>query len=163
MLERAATTVADRPLAALLSDDPVRQQQVIAPSPPRGVDAMQPAPTFLVGPRFDSEWHADMDVTRIALSATQTSGGRAALLGKTVAYWVGTLVARRPVAPPTVLRGTFVLEKRCPAAACRWLVVQGHVSRAIDDDELARRVFGSIVASTSPLRFACDELHSAAP
>jgi hypothetical protein len=58
------------------------------------------------------------------------------------------------------LRGTFIFEMRCrtPQPNCqpdKWFVVQAHISESIEDADLAQRVFGSIVTSVSPLRFAC--------
>ena len=51
------------------------------------------------------------------------------------------------------LRGTFVFEKRDG----KWLVVQGHVSKPMDDMELAQRVFGTALVSDKPLQITCDD------
>jgi hypothetical protein len=152
-----------RPLADLLSGDRDRRTHPIAfdPSHRASTDPLQPAPSFLIGPRFDSEWHAGMGLDRIELGGpVRPEDRRAALLGRsnTIAYWIGNFVGEQASKPAAHLRGTFIFEKRCRLQSCRWLVVQGHLSRAIDDVELARRTLGSVVTSTSPLRFDCDAL-----
>jgi len=57
------------------------------------------------------------------------------------------------------LRGTFVFEKR----AGKWLVVQAHVSKPIDDIDLAQRVFGTALVSEKPLQITCDDGSRSAP
>lgn len=107
----------------------------------------------------------------------------------TIAYWIGNVVAnlpaRRGVAAGKVrLRTTFVFEHRRTVKAtgddkaadprydarpcevddedCRWVLVQGHVSQPIGDQDLATRVFGTALLSSSlesgePLSVTCDD------
>lgn len=116
----------------------------------------------------------------------------------TVAYWIGNFVAALPARPGIAagkarLRGTFVFERRrlvtveverrrggrsidrderesCAdqPAACRWVLVQGHVSQPIDDGpdpsgerhdvvDLTTLVFGTALVSPKPLEVTCDD------
>lgn len=143
-------------------------------------DLLQPAPTRLIAPDPEGEWHGAEDVGRAQIvdgvlepetrrvGTIASHGG-----GSTVAYWVGNFIAhldgRRGVAGGTVrLRGSFVFEKRaakhttstdCRDAdnACKWYVVQGHVSRPVDDMSLASAVFGTALLSDKPLQIMCNE------
>jgi hypothetical protein len=106
-----------------------------------------------------------------------------------IAYWVGNVTANLPARPGVAagkvrLRTTFVFEKRRMIAAgpsdadkrdeleqrtcaedstdCRWVLVQGHVSQPIGDQDLATRVFGTALMSSNlergePLRLICDD------
>jgi len=99
----------------------------------------------------------------------------------TIAYWVGNLVADVPARPglragKVRLRGTFVFEKRKittntlgppdaqgrvkvtgTASFDRWVLVQGHVSAPISDQDLATIVFGTSLIALDPLRVTCDD------
>ncbi len=110
----------------------------------------------------------------------------------TIAYWLGNVVAEVPARPglpagKVRLRTSFVFEKRrtvtsaaaakdrggrpearsCANAAaaddtCRWVLVQGHVSQPIGDQDLAMRVFGTALMSPNlesgePLAVTCDD------
>lgn len=155
------------PLSTLLSGNVAMIRNVVALDPMRKAegDPTQPAPTFLLAPDPDSEWHGDDDVSRAQIvdGPIAPEDRRVGTIGPTVAYWVGNFVYDLPARPGTPggrvrLRGTFVFEKR----AGKWLVVQGHVSEPIDDiDELgeglAQRVFGSSLLSDKPLRLDCDD------
>lgn len=108
----------------------------------------------------------------------------------TIAYWIGNVVATLPARPGVAagkvrLRTTFVFEKRrvikatadatdtrdrpelrsCANVkddACRWVLVQGHVSQPIGDQELATQVFGTALLSPNlesgeSLQLTCDD------
>lgn len=105
----------------------------------------------------------------------------------TVAYWIGNVIAELPARPGIAagrarMRTTFVFEKRRSVKGggataggereqrscaedptdCRWVVVQGHVSQPIGDQELATRVFGTALLSPNlergePLQLTCDD------
>jgi len=107
----------------------------------------------------------------------------------TIAYWIGNVVADLPARPGSAagkvrLRTTFVFEHRRVVRVtpgekggdprfdarpcgvddedCRWVLVQGHVSQAIGDQDLATRVFGTALLSSSlesgePLSVTCDD------
>jgi hypothetical protein len=111
----------------------------------------------------------------------------------TIAYWIGNVVANLPARPGVAagkvrLRTTFVFEHRRVQQAivdgkprdprhvsppcvqddpdCRWILVQGHVSQPIGDQELATHVFGTALLSSSlesgePLSVTCDDGSSA--
>ncbi|MEO7732607.1 MAG: hypothetical protein ABIY55_16685 [Kofleriaceae bacterium] len=160
------------PLAAVLSGDPARMRDAVAVEP-RGEadhDSLVSAPTFLWGPSFSRGWDGSRGLTRVDLGVTsfQPEDRRVGLLGThgTIAYWIGNfLVEPRPAVGSGAggklrVRGTFIFEKRCttPAAGCepdRWIVVQGHISEPVSDEELASRAFGSRLQSWAPLRFDC--------
>jgi hypothetical protein len=98
-----------------------------------------------------------------------------------IAYWVGNLVADLPARPglragKVRLRGTFVFEKRkittntlgppdaqgkvkvvSTTSTDRWVLVQGHVSAPISDQDLATLVFGTSLVALDPLRVTCDD------
>jgi hypothetical protein len=134
-------------------------------------DPRQAAPSFLLAPDPDSEWHGDDDVTRIQLvdgRLVKIQDRRVGVIGRsvakaTVAYMTANLVVDLRVHPGTpssqvLLRGTFVFEKRDD----HWLVVQGHVSEPIADYALASRVFGTALESVNlekgeALRVTCDD------
>ena len=71
----------------------------------------------------------------------------------TVAYWVGNLTETLAGGGKVRLRGTFVFERRNGA----WLVVQGHLSAPITDQDLAMAIFGTALVSLDPLRVTCDD------
>jgi hypothetical protein len=134
-------------------------------------DPRQPAPSFLLAPDPDSEWHGDDDVTRIQLvdgRLVKIQDRRVGVIGRsvakaTVAYMVANLVVDLRIHPGSpssqvLLRGTFVFEKR----GDNWVVVQGHVSEPISDYALANRVFGTALESVNlergeALRVTCDD------
>ena len=140
---------------------------------------MQPAPTLLIAPDRDGEWHGTDDISRAQLvdGTLAADDRRIGTIGpsvgtSTIAYWVGNFVAdlaERPgvKAGKVRLRGTFVFEKRpakpgdvdCsnPKSECHWIVVQGHVSKPIDDINLASIVFGTALISEKPLQITCDD------
>ena len=106
----------------------------------------------------------------------------------TIAYWIGNVVADLPARPgigagKARMRTTFVFEKRRFVTAdgktdaelrklettscaednegCKWVLVQGHVSQPIGDQDLATRVFGTALLSPNlesgeALRIGCD-------
>jgi len=104
----------------------------------------------------------------------------------TIAYWIGNLTADlpgRPGVPPgkAWLRATFVFEyrrrvtvqvgkakqvtateaetKSCAedSTDCEWVLVLGHVSEPINDEDLATTVFGTALISPKPLQVTCDD------
>lgn len=113
-------------------------------------------------------------------------------LGKsTIAYWIGNVVAELPARPGIAagkvrLRTTFVFERRRQIKAddantrrfagkscaedgtdCAWVLVQGHVSQPIGDQDLANRVFGTALESPNlesgeALQVTCDDGSTAA-
>jgi hypothetical protein len=196
--------VVDRPLAdelshilaPLLFRQTNRLPGVVALDPQQLAegDLMQPAPTLLIAPDRDGEWHGTDDISRAQLvdGTLAADDRRIGTIGPTVststiAYWVGNFVAdlaERPgvKAGKVRLRGTFVFEKRPPApppcdaadktckpakpaevdcanpkSGCHWVVVQGHVSKPIDDINLASIVFGTALISEKPLQITCDD------
>ncbi len=128
-------------------------------------DLTRPAPTFLLAPDPDGEWHGTDDISHAQLidGVLDPDDRRISTVGlslsdSTVAYWVGNFVGTLPDHPGVKggkvrLRGTFVFEKRNGT----WLVVQGHISKPISDTELADRVFGTALLSDKPLRITCDD------
>jgi hypothetical protein len=78
-------------------------------------------------------------------------------------------------APPAAagkirMRVSYIFEKRCAKAdakgkdkACRWTLVQAHMSQPITDEELTRQVFGSAVTSMNPLALDCAATPRRAP
>jgi hypothetical protein len=184
---RALADDLSRSLTPLLYRETDRLKTVLALDPTRAIeeDVEQPAPTFLLAPDPDGEWHGTEDISRAQIvdGVLNPDDRRIGIVGgsldtATIAYWVGDFIATLPDRPGVKggrarLRGTFVFEKRppckngvCPRAgavdcstdhSCHWVIAQGHVSQPIDDDELAQRVFGTALLSVSPLRLTCDE------
>jgi hypothetical protein len=175
-----------RSLAALLSHQPDRVRQVVSFDPGhRGDDdPTRPAPTLVIAPDPDGEWHDEEVVNALLVDTTAPPVAEERRIGtvgrsvdtSTIAYWVGNFVAdlrpRPGIAGGKVrLRGTFVFEKR----AGTWIVVQGHLSQPIaDSDELgkglANLIYGTSLLSTpadlergKPLAVACDDGRRAAP
>ena len=160
-------------LAPLLYHQTARLAAVVSLDPKHLAedDIKKPAPTLLIAPDPDGEWHGTEDVSRAQLvdGVLDPDDRRISTVGpsledSTIAYWagnfVGTLADRPGVKGGKVrLRGTFVFEKRDG----KWLVVQGHVSRPIDDVELAQRVFGTALVSEKPLQITCDDGSRSAP
>jgi hypothetical protein len=113
--------------------------------------------SILVGPRWSDEWSgAAMGTAPIASIALTTENRRLGVVGRdvtaaTVAYWIGTVVGQ--VGDSKVrLRAPFVLERK----GDNWNVVQGHVSVPVEDEELARRTFGTSYIGLNPLRVDCS-------
>lgn len=118
---------------------------------------------LVVGVGTDSEWHgADIQTARLSMLDLRAEDRLVGTVGRTsgdstIAYWVGNFVASvssRPGQPAgkVRMRGTFVFEKRDAG----WILVQGHVSQPITDDELANTVFGTSLLSPKPLELTCD-------
>jgi hypothetical protein len=160
-------------LAPLLFHNTGRIAQIVALDPAHVAEAdpTRPAPTFLLAPDPEGEWHGDQDVASAQLvdsKLIKSEDRRVGTIGATpdkatIAYWVGNFDADLPARPGTPpipagkvrLRGTFVFEKR----AGRWLIVQGHMSEPVYDNALAGAVFGTVLASDlqrEPLRVTCD-------
>jgi hypothetical protein len=153
-------------VAAVLSGNAERVRQVVAIDPRHATreDPRLPAPTFLLAPDPDGEWHGD-EAARIRMidGRVALEDRRVGTVGPdpgkaTVAFWVGNFVAdlrhhAGTMASKVKLRGTFVFEKRGNA----WIVVQGHLSQPIDDLDLASEVFGTALISEKPLQVTCDD------
>lgn len=119
----------------------------------------------LLGPDLFAEWHGP-DVLQAKLApgtaAMRLEDRRIGTVGRTlqkatIAYWIGNVTVEMPARPGIAaglghFRGTFVFEKRGET----WVVVQGHVSHAIEDPELASAVFGTALLSPKPLAVSCD-------
>lgn len=160
-------------IVALFSGQADRMRPLVSLDPEHRAedDPSQPAPSFLLAPDPDSEWHGDDDLTRLQLvdgRLVKIQDRRVGVIGlsvakATVAYEVANLVVdlhTHPGSPASqvLLRGTFVFEKRDD----KWLMVQGHVSQAIQDYALANRVFGTALESVNlesgeALRVTCDD------
>lgn len=187
-VSKALATGLTQTLAPLLSRDASRLASVLwlDRNDLAERDLLQPAPTLLIAPDPDGEWRGTDDVTRAQLvdGTLEPEGRRIGTIrsgvgGSTIAYWVGNFIAhiddRQGGAGGKVrLRGSFVFEKRAenhstsidcrnPKNACKWYVVQGHVSRPIDDMSLASAVFGTALISEKPLRIMCNEATRSAP
>jgi hypothetical protein len=156
-----------REIVALFSQQSDRIRALVSLDPEHRAedDPRQPAPSFLLAPDPDSEWHGDDDVARIQFAdgkLVKIQDRRVGVIGRsvakaTVAYMVANLVVQLQ-AGMVLLRGTFVFEKRDD----KWVVVQGHVSEPISDYELASRVFGTALESVNlesgeALRLTCDD------
>jgi hypothetical protein len=153
-------------LAALTSRQPARIARVVSLDPTHlaDEDPSRPAPTLLLAPDPDGEWHGTDDLARVQLvdGTLRAEDRRIGTVGPSVAhssiaYWVGNFSAdlpARPGIPPgrVRLRGTFVFEKRDG----NWVVVQGHVSQPIDDSDLGKLVFGTSMLSEKPLSLDCS-------
>jgi hypothetical protein len=177
-----------RALTPILYRQTSRLPQVVWLDPERKAeeDIQQPAPTMLIAPDPEGEWHGTEDIGHAQLvdGKLTPEDRRIGTIGpsvakSTVAYWVGNFVADLPDRPGVKggkvrLRGTFVFEKRAPdqktptdcsdpKADCRWYVVQGHVSKPVDDINLASIVFGTSLLSEKPLSVTCDDGRRNAP
>jgi hypothetical protein len=167
VVDRGLADDLSRTLAPLLFRQTQRLADVVSLDPQHlaEADLTKPAPTLLLAPDRDGEWHGTDDISRAQLvDGTLTADDRRigtigpSLASSTVAYWVGNFVADladRPgvKAGKVRLRGTFVFEKR----AGRWVIVQGHVSKPIDDVNLASIVFGTALVNDKPLQITCDD------
>jgi SnoaL-like domain len=125
--------------------------------------------SVLIGPGWSQEWHgADLTGQRLVsgtLRVAETLVGsalqrerRIGVVGRsvdsaTVAFWVGNLLATTADGVSQQLRGSFVLERRHD----QWVVVQGHVSVAVDDETLAQSAVGSALIKLNPLTARCDD------
>ena len=152
-----------RVLQALLSGLPDRMSGVVATAP-LSDDPSVPAPTVLLGPAAEAEWHGDQSLDKIQLVDGKVkledrrigviTSREGSVKNATVAYWVGNLTADLRDPPGRVrLRGTFVFEKRKD----KWVVVQGHISEPIDDYDLALRIWGTALIAEKPLQITCDD------
>ncbi|HEY1815770.1 MAG TPA: hypothetical protein VGG74_25650 [Kofleriaceae bacterium] len=120
-----------RTLAPLLYRESDRLPGVLALDPSAGLEdnVEQPAPTILIAPDPDGEWHGTEDLSRAQLvdGKLDPDDRRIGVVGptpdtSTIAYWVGnfvgTLADRPGIKGGRVrLRGTFVFEKRPPCKA----------------------------------------------
>lgn len=130
-------------------------------SPARATDdPTQPAPAVIIAPDPEGEWHGEsLEAVRIVDGKLKLEESRVGVIGTsqknaTVAYWIGNLVAdlRQPEGKVR-LRATFVFEKRSGT----WVVVQAHISQAIDDIDLALRIYGTALIAEKPLQITCDD------
>lgn len=154
------TAVSSRDLADELS-------RVLSPVLRRALDKrVMGADAMLLGPDVAAEWHgADAVSARLLVGSTpmKLEDRRVGVLGRnpraaTVAYWAGNLTADLPARPGVAagkghFRATFVFEKR----QNEWVIVLGHVSQPIDDDNLGFAVFGTALISPKPLMISCDD------
>jgi hypothetical protein len=172
------TAVPNRDLADELS-------RVLGPLLRRAVDnkstkVLAPEIT-LIGPDFPAEWHGldaagarlmpgsepmKLEDRRVGVidRPTMTTLPKGAVVpvfqfsSAKIAYWVGNLTADLPARPGVSagkghFRASFVFERRGNA----WVIVQGHVSHAFDDDNLASAIFGTSLISPKPLQISCDD------
>jgi hypothetical protein len=162
-----------RKVVGLFSQQSERVRKLVSIDPEHRAedDPRQLAPSFILAPDPDSEWHGDDDIARIQLvdgRLVKIQDRRVGVIGRsvakaTVAYMVANLVVDLRVHPGSsasqvLLRGTFVFEKRDAA----WVIVQAHVSEPITDYALASRVFGTALESVNlesgeALRVTCDD------
>lgn len=170
------TTLSDqlgREVVGLFSQQSERVRQLVSIDADHRAegDPRQLAPSFILAPDPDSEWHGDDDVARIQIvdgRLVKIQDRRVGVIGRsvakaTVAYMVANLVVDLRVHPGTtasevLLRGSFVFEKRGET----WVMVQGHVSEPITDYALASLVFGTALESVNlesgeALRVTCDD------
>ena len=173
VVDRGFADELSRTLAPLLYHQTAKIAAVVALDPQHLAedDIKRPAPTFLLAPDPDGEWHGIADTAHAQLidgvldpDDRRISTVGPSLADSTIAYWVGnfvgTLADRPGVKGGRVrLRGTFVFEKRDG----KWLVMQGHVSKPIDDIDLAQRVFGTALVAEKPLQITCDDGSRSAP
>ena len=156
-----------REVVGLFSQQSERVRKLVSLDPEHRAedDPRQAAPSFILAPDPDSEWHGDDDIARIQLvdgRLVKIQDRRVGVIGlsvakATVAYMVANLVVQLQTGM-VLLRGTFVFEKRDD----KWVVVQAHVSEPITDYALASRVFGTALESVNletgeALRVTCDD------
>lgn len=162
VVDRALSEKLSGQLNALNSGDAARTKLAVATGTTED-DPMKPPAAFLLGPDPDGEWEGGtVESIRLVDGTMTLDRARVGTIGRpdraTVAYWVGNLVAdlsHHPGAPASkvLLRGSFVFEKRNDT----WVVVQGHVSQPIDDNDLAQLVYGTALISDKPLQVTCDD------
>jgi hypothetical protein len=125
----------------------------------------------LLGPDLAAEWHGPDVVQAKLVPGTEPlklEDRRVGIVGRglskaTIAYWIGNVTADLPARPGVAagkahLRATFVFERRADADGDQtWVIVQGHVSHAIEDYDLATAVFGTALISPKPLTISCDD------
>ena len=164
-----STAVASRDLADDLS-------RVLSPVLRRMIDkapkvVAQGPEGSLLGPEIAAEWHGTDVIQAKLVPGTvplKLEDRRVGIVGRslskaTIAYWIGNVTAELPARPGVAagkahLRATFVFERRADADGDRtWVIVQGHVSHAIDDNDLATAVFGTALISPKPLTISCDD------
>ncbi|MBA2543560.1 MAG: hypothetical protein H0V17_28220 [Deltaproteobacteria bacterium] len=164
------TAVASRDLADELS-------RVLSPVLRRALDkspkALAQGPELaLLGPDVAAEWHG-LDAIGARLmpgsEPMKLEDRRVGVVGRTfgnatIGYWVGNLTADLPARPGISagkghFRATFVFERRRgnDPKDNEWVIVQGHVSHAIEDDNLASAIFGTALISPKPLAITCDD------
>lgn len=173
LIDTALSDELGRDVVALFSGQTDRVRPLLSLDPEHRTedDPRQPAPSFLLAPDPDGEWHGDDNLARLQIvdgRLVKIQDRRVGVIGRsvakaTVAYMVANLVVdlrTHPGSPASqvLLRGTFVFEKRDD----KWLLVQGHVSQPITDYALANRVFGTALESVNlesgeALRVTCDD------
>jgi hypothetical protein len=142
--------------------------RVLSPVLRRAIDKspkVMAADATLYGPDVASEWHgAEALGARLLVGSEpmKLEDRRVGVVGRNpraanLAYWAGNLTADLPARPGVAagkghFRATFVFEKR----QNEWVIVQGHVSQPIDDDNLGFSVFGTALISPKPLMISCD-------
>jgi hypothetical protein len=156
------TAVSSRDLADELS-------RVLSPVLRRALDKspnVLAGDVALFGPDVSAEWHGE-EATGARLMAgsepMKLEDRRVGVVGRNartanLAYWVGNLTADLPARPGLpagkgYFRASFVFEKQ----QNQWVIVQGHVSQPIDDDNLGFAVFGTALISPKPLAISCDD------
>ena len=169
IVDRKLADELSRVLSSLLSRQPARVTSVVSLDPTHKAEdnPSAPAPTLLLAPDPEGEWHGDQEVEHMQLVAgtLRAEDRRIGTVGpdvegSTIAYWIGNFVAELRNGTKVRLRGTFVFEKRDG----RWIIVQGHLSEPIDDFALATEVLGSSLAMSEedflrkkPLVVSCDD------
>lgn len=159
--------VASRDLADELS-------RVLSPIVRREITTASPIATgpevTLLGPDVAAEWHgADVLGAKLVpgTAPMKLEDRRVGVVGRglgksSIAYWIGNITTELPARPGVPgglahFRGTFVFEKRGKGDDARWVLVQGHISHAIEDGELASAVFGTALLSPEPLAITCSD------
>jgi len=120
----------------------------------------------LLGPDVAAEWHGPEAASARLMPGSdpmRLEDRRVGVVGRNpraanLAFWVGNLTANLPARPGVpagkgYFRATFVWERRQNT----WVLVQGHVSQPIEDDNLASAVFGTALISPKPLAITCDD------
>ncbi len=161
VVSRDLTDELSRVLAPVLRREQDKRPDVLAPGPE----------VSLIGPAIDAEWHGHDTVFAKILPGRDPMRLEGRLVGTvgrrgtkpTIAYWVGNLTAKlaaRPGVPAGTghFRASFVFERqRDKKGRDHWVIVQGHVSHAIDDENLASAIFGTALISPKPLRISCGD------
>jgi ketosteroid isomerase-like protein len=129
-------------------------------TPARPAEFMVSRQALAIGPQAGTELRGDAIVAAplLALPITVDAARLGFLVSRegdaSVAYWVGTVMAR-PEGKPQRLRATLGFE-RGPDQS--WMLAQAHVSAPISDEDLFRSVFGDLMVSADPLRMDCSRL-----